>query len=435
MSERKVFVTTVGCKLNQYDSEAMLSNLRWAGYQETRVPSEADLCVVNTCAVTAAAERKSRNLLRRISREKSGARLIAVGCLAERDPRALQAIEGVGMVLGNREKEHLLDFLWAQSSQSVATGEILRVTDWTDDAWTDGLLGRARAYLKVQDGCNEKCTYCIVPQLRGRSRSRSMADTVARAQRLIDNGFEEIVLTGVNLASYGDDLGMDVGLMTLLSSLEKLSGLRRIRLGSIEPWGLSRRLIQFMAQSEKICPHLHVPIQSADDSVLRRMNRRYASSHLDELIRFAFSLRTDWGLGADVIVGFPGETDEQFDQTYGFLEEHPFTYLHIFPFSPRPGTSALRLPARVASSEISRRARVLKELDRAKRLAFRKKHIGSMQRVIPEVRKVGGTASGYASNYLRVFFDSPRVPLKNLCEIHVNALHPQGVQGHLIGTT
>lgn len=428
----KVYIATLGCKLNQYDSEAILSRLRSVGYEVTEFPQTADLCIVNTCAVTAAAERKTRNLLRRFHRRNRQARLFAVGCLAERDSAALKAIDGVDVVLGNREKERILDFVPPEKAGTIAVGEVLGVKGWMERGGVDGLLGRSRAYLKVQDGCDEKCTYCIVPSVRGVARSRPVAHAVEQAQQLADKGFAEVVLTGVNLGSYGRDLGLEDGLHVLLSSLERVSGLRRIRLGSIEPWGLSEPLIRLIAHSQKICPHLHLPIQSADDTILRRMNRRYSAVRLHELIRFAFSLREDWGLGADVIVGFPGETEERFTRTHRFLEDHPLTYLHLFPFSPRPGTPAARLSGRLSAATIHGRMGELKKLDAEKRRRFRESHLGTVQQVIPENRGNGKLAAGYAPNYLRVFFRPPPLPSRSICEVYIEKVHPNGVQGEIL---
>jgi len=428
----KVCIATLGCKLNQYDSEAILARLRSSGYEVAHAPEDADLCVVNTCAVTATAESKTRNLLRRFHRSAPHARLFAVGCMAERDAAALSSLGGVDVVLGNREKERILDFLSPAKAGTVAVGETSGVTTWVDSGAVDRLLGRSRAYLKVQDGCDEKCTYCIVPRLRGQARSRPVAEAVEQAEQLAGNGFVEIVLTGVNLSSYGQDLGSEDGLQELLFSLESVLGLQRIRLGSIEPWGLSESLIRFIAQSEKICPHLHLPIQSADDRILRWMNRRYTASRLRELIRFAFSLRQDWGLGADVIVGFPGEMPEHFANTCRFVEENPFTYLHLFPFSARPGTPAQRLPDRVPGFEIQKRMTELKRLDTQKRRRFRENHIGTVQQIVPESRGTGELASGYTRNYLRVFFKPPQSTMRKTCSIYIEKLHPNGVQGKIV---
>jgi threonylcarbamoyladenosine tRNA methylthiotransferase MtaB len=389
---------------------------------------------VNTCAVTASAERKSRNLVRRFAKTAPTARLVAVGCLAQHNPSVLKAIDGVDTILGSCEKEHLLDFLFSpESDASVAVGEIANAQNWRSACGIGGVSGRTRAYLKIQDGCDEKCTYCIVPRLRGSARSRPIAEALEQAKQLADKGFEECVLTGVNLAAYGHDSGSKEGLSELLSSLERMPGLRRIRLGSLEPWGLTKPLLRLIAESEKICPHLHLPIQSADDKILRRMNRRYTISQLEELIEFAFSLRQDWGLGADIIVGFPGETEEQSDATYRFLEKHPFTYLHLFPFSIRPGTPAEKLPGRVPAIDIRRRLNRLKELDESKRHSFRQKHLGTVQEVIPEDGKNGAFASGFTRNYLRVFFEPSPHMAKAICKVHVEKLHPKGVQAKIIG--
>jgi threonylcarbamoyladenosine tRNA methylthiotransferase MtaB len=433
MTERKVCIATLGCKLNQSDSDAILASLHASGYRVVMTPDEADLCIVNTCAVTATAERKSRNLLRRFTRTAPQARVVAVGCLAEHNPWALKAIDGVNLILGSREKEHMLDFLSSESASPVAVGEITREQGWLSTHVVGGESGRSRAYLKIQDGCDEKCTYCIVPHLRGRARSRPIEDAIEQAKQLADKGFSECVLTGVNLAAYGQELGLKEGLSVLLSSLEKVSGLRRIRLGSIEPWGLSEPLLRLIAESEKICPHLHLPLQSADDAILHRMNRRYTASHVEELIQFAFSLRSDWGLGADIIVGFPGETEEHFARTQRFLERHPFNYLHLFPFSVRPGTPAERLPDRVSTMEIRRRVNELKRLDEEKRHRFRQKYLDTVQQVIPEGTKNGALAMGLTHNYLRVFFEPSGSTPKAICEVHIEKLHPKGVQGRIIG--
>jgi len=429
---QKVSIHTLGCKLNQYDSEAILSRLRDVGYDVTDAPEEADLCIVNTCAVTATAERKTRNLLRRLHRTAPSARLMAVGCLAQHNPQAVKAIDGVNLVLGNREKEQIQQFLTPQCTETISVGDISTAKNWSDDSDVTGLLGRARAYVKVQDGCDEKCTYCIVPQLRGPARSRPIEETVEYARRLVDRGFIEIVLTGVNLGGYGRDLNLENGFQNLLRSLEEIPGLQRIRMGSMEPWGLSKKLLRFIADSEKICPHLHLSVQSAADPVLRRMNRRYTASRLDELISYAFSLRADWGLGADIIVGFPGEDDEHFAQTHRFLQKQPFTYLHLFPFSPRPGTPANRLSNRVPAPVIRKRMDELRKLDEEKRQRFRRQHIGLVKSVIPENRKNGKLMGGYTANYLRVFFEAENTPSLSLYPVLIKTRHPDGVQGTLI---
>ena len=332
----------------------------------------------------------------------------------------------------DHEKERIQQFLSPPSAETIAVGDISRATNWSDDTDVTGLLGRARVYIKVQDGCNEKCTYCIVPQLRGPARSRPIKETVDYARRLVARGFIEIVLTGVNLGGYGRDLNDENGFQNLLRSLEDISELRRIRLGSIEPWALTKPLLKFIAESEKICPHLHLSVQSASDSVLHRMNRRYSAEHLDELISYAFSLRTDWGLGADIIVGFPGEEDEDFAQTRRFLHDEPFTYLHLFPFSPRPGTPANRLPNRVPAPVIRERMDELRKLDQEKRRQFREQHIGRVLSVIPENRKNGKLIGGYTANYLRVFFEAENTPSLSLYPVHIKSLHPDGVQGILM---
>ena len=280
---RRVAISTFGCKLNQVESEAILTQFRAAGYDVAETADAADVHVVNTCAVTATAERKARSLLRGLHRRNPGAQVLAVGCMAERTAETLAKIEGVAAVLGNREKEHILDFLPRQADTGTAevhVGETQAAVAFGEGLAVDGLLGRTRSFLKVQDGCSQKCTYCIIPQLRGRGRSLEIPQVVEQARRLADHGFTEIVITGVALGTYGFDLGLQDGLASLLAALESVPGLQRVRLGSVEPWAISERLLSTIADSAVICPHLHIPLQSAEDTVLHRMNRRYTTAEI-----------------------------------------------------------------------------------------------------------------------------------------------------------
>jgi threonylcarbamoyladenosine tRNA methylthiotransferase MtaB len=424
-------VATLGCKLNQYDSEEILAQFRNAGYEVTESVSRADICVVNTCAVTATAERKARSMLRSMRRSNPGARLLAVGCMSERTPETLTAIPGVDVVLGNREKLHILDFLPREhfDAPAVHVGETAETHDVTGEAIVSGLLGRTRSFLKVQDGCSQKCTYCIIPRLRGAGRSLDIRSAVERAQHLVEQGFIEIVLTGVALGTYGFDRGERDGLANLLEALEKVDGLERIRLGSVEPWAISDRMLRLVAGSERICPHLHIPLQSCEDTVLHRMNRRYTTTDICHLFDFAFSLRDDWGFGTDIIVGFPGETEEQYCATQNFLEDSPVAYVHIFPYSSRPGTPATRLPGHWSQSVKNERVARLKKTDRELRARFRRNNLGRTHHVLFEHRFVDGYLAGHAPNYLDVYAAADATVAGRVCNVKITELHPDGVVG------
>lgn len=432
-SAPKVALTTLGCKLNQYDSEEILAQFRAAGYYVTEDASQADVCVVNTCAVTSTAERKARTMLRSMRRRNPQAKLFAVGCMSERTPETLAAIPGVDGVLGNREKLHILDFLShdRDSGASIHVGETAHTRDVTGGTAVSGLLGRTRSFLKVQDGCSQKCTYCIIPRLRGAGRSLEIRTAVERAKKLVDQGFAEVVLTGVALGTYGFDRGKDDGLVELLIALEHVDGLERIRLGSVEPWAISDRLLNVMAESTKICPHLHIPLQSGEDSVLHRMNRRYTTAQIRHIFKYAFSRRSDWGFGTDIIVGFPGETEEQFCATQRFLDKSPIAYIHIFPYSSRPGTPASKLPGQLNESVKVERAARLRETDQDLRLRFRRKNMGTVHPVLFENRRVTGYLAGHAPNYLDVYVAAPAVVAGKVRNVTISELHPEGVVGEL----
>ncbi|HEY3294377.1 MAG TPA: tRNA (N(6)-L-threonylcarbamoyladenosine(37)-C(2))-methylthiotransferase MtaB [bacterium] len=433
--QRTVSVSTLGCKLNQYESEAILAQFRQAGYAITDSVEAADVCVVNTCAVTAIAERKARSMLRSLHRKNPQAALLAVGCMAERSSAALVQIDGVNAVLGNREKEHILDFLpsASQTEAEVHIGETERAESFFGEGLAvEGLLGRTRAFLKVQDGCSQKCTYCIIPQLRGRGRSLEIPKVVEQAQQLADHGFAEIVITGVALGTYGGDLGLEDGMAKLLAALESVKGVQRIRLGSIEPWAVTDRFLKTVANSSVICPHLHIPLQSAEDFILHRMNRRYTVAEIEWIFEQAFALRSDWGFGSDIIVGFPGETEEHFGRTREFLAHSPIAYLHVFPYSSRPGTPATRLPGSVPDSDKHERVDALKTVDSALRLQFRNKFLNTTQRVLFEKRRHGDLLAGHAANYLDVYADVPESVAGSVVDMMITSLHSDGVVGELV---
>lgn len=432
MINKRVAITTLGCKLNQYDSEMVLAQFRSAGYEVVGDFDDADLCIINTCSVTATAERKVRNTLRSAHRINPKAKLLVIGCMAERTPETLSEFPGVIGVAGNSEKERIVEIAESYCETSapvVEIGGVHEAAKWTDQVQLDGLLGRTRSFLKVQDGCSQFCTYCIVPKLRGRGRSQPISDAVDHAQRLIDLGHKEIVLTGCALGTYGFDFDTKDGLARLIEQLDSIPGNHRFRLGSVEPWAITLDFLRIIAESERICPHLHIPLQSCDDSVLRRMNRRYSVDDIRRALDFAYSIRDDWGFGSDIIVGFPGETDEHFKNTVAFLRESRLSYLHIFPFSERPGTPAGKLPDSISPQVKQIRLKQLAALDIELRLRFRKQHLGRTCQVLYENRYVNGMLAGHAENYLDVYVAPTPDLIGQIVETEITKLLPDGVEG------
>jgi len=415
-TNRRVQVTTLGCKLNQYDSEMLLTQLRSEGFSETDSARDADLVVINTCAVTETAERKGRAAVRAALRQNSSAKVVATGCLAERSAESLLKA-GAQQVFGNREKERLSEILASQ--HKVQIGGIRNDEPWSDATVVDGMSGRVRAFLKIQDGCSQLCTYCIVPKLRGKGRSLSVEQAVRRAEELVNRGFQEIIVTGVALGTYGFDADQRDSLSDVITALSKVKGLKRLRLGSVEPWAISKRFLHTVADSEVICPHLHLPFQSGCDEVLHRMNRRYTVAELRNKLEYAFKLRDDWGIGADIIVGFPGESTEQFEVTKQFIESAHISYLHVFPFSTRPGTAATKLGANLPQTELTRRANELRDLSRQLRKRFHQKHVGTRVEAIAENRGSSRFVYGHARNYADVAMPLEGVRTGQIAQFYV----------------
>ncbi|MBL0060312.1 MAG: tRNA (N(6)-L-threonylcarbamoyladenosine(37)-C(2))-methylthiotransferase MtaB [bacterium] len=412
----RVHMTTLGCKLNQYDSEMLMTQLRSEGFSETSSARDADLVVVNTCAVTETAERKGRAAVRAALRQNSIARVVATGCMAERSAESLLKA-GAQQVFGNREKERVASIL--ANEETVQVGGIRNDEPWTDGTVVDGLSGRVRAFLKIQDGCSQLCTYCIVPKLRGKGRTLPVDEAVRRAEELVDRGFQEIVVTGVALGTYGFDVDQHYALPSVIAALSKVRGLRRLRLGSVEPWAVSERFLHTVAESEVACPHLHLPFQSGCNEVLHRMNRRYTVARLKKMLEYAYKLRDDWGIGADIIVGFPGETEEQFQETKRFIESAPISYLHVFPFSSRPGTAATKLAGYLPRAELAQRANDLRDLSHSLKKSFHQRQIGKRVEVIAENRGSSKFVYGHARNYADVAMPIDCVRTGQIAEFYV----------------
>jgi threonylcarbamoyladenosine tRNA methylthiotransferase MtaB len=401
---------TLGCRLNAAETDLMRRQLEGAGYRMVPWGEPAELCVVNTCTVTAQADAKSRQALRAASRHSPGALVVAAGCYAQRQPAALARRGLAGLVLGNAEKLRLLAHLpsGAADAPQVVAPRIPREPFRVEGFDAGALItsdGDTRAHLKVQDGCDFMCTFCVIPAVRGRARPRALDDLRAEAEALAAAGYREIVLTGVNLGTY-DDAGR--GLEAVVDALDALPGLARVRISSIEPTTVAPGLLERMADpAHRLVPFLHLPLQSGAAAVLAAMRRRYGPEQWRAFAEGALERVPGLCLGTDVMVGFPGEDDAAFGGSVALLEALPLAYCHVFPYSARAGTPAPRLPGQVPAPVRQRRAAVLRALSEAKREAFAKRFLGRCLPVLFEQPRGPGRAQGYTENFIRVEVPAP----------------------------
>ena len=360
-----VSFATLGCKTNQFESAAMRELLAGAGYRVVPFDSGAGLVIVNTCTVTAATDAQSRNLVRRARRLNPHCRVVVTGCYAQIDPQALADLPGVELVIGNEEKRGLLDYLQSASSRPIAVADI-RAAATAAIPVLSSVAERSRAFVQIQNGCDAFCSYCIIPHARGPSRSAPPEQVLDQLRQLAAQGLPEIVLTGIHVGNYGLDLEPRCSLLELLRRIETDTAVKRLRLGSIEPTEIDDHLIASIASSAILCPHLHIPLQAGDDSVLKRMRRSYGREDFRSLVRRITAVIPDVAIGLDVIAGFPGETAEEFENTVALIAELPVSHLHVFPFSKRPGTAAAAMPGHLPGDVKKQRAERLRRLGEEK---------------------------------------------------------------------
>lgn len=392
---------TLGCKVNTYESNAMLKIFNEAGYQEVDFKQVADVYVINTCTVTNTGDSKSRQMIRKAIRKNPKATICVVGCYSQTTPEEIEKIEGVGVVLGTQYRSDIVKYV----DEHLETGEMVIKVDNVmnlrkfEDLNIDRFKN-TRAFLKIQDGCNNFCTYCIIPYARGRVRSRQKESVLNQAQRLVDNGYVEIVLTGIHTAGYGEDLD-DYSFYELLVDLVKIKGLKRLRISSIETSQISDEIIDLIGSNEIIVDHLHVPLQAGSDATLKRMNRKYTTAEYLEKINKIRSYLPNIAFTTDVIVGFPGETDEEFEETYNFIKQVNYSELHVFPYSPRKNTPAAKMKDQVNDQIKHERANRLLQLSKELNHEFALKQIGKTLKVLFEKRD-GEYLIGHAGDYLKV---------------------------------
>jgi threonylcarbamoyladenosine tRNA methylthiotransferase MtaB len=389
MKTMKIAITTLGCKVNQYDSVTIEEAMLAKGFQIVDFTAEADVYIVNTCTVTHKTDYQSRQLIRRAHKRNPHARIIVTGCYAQVAPEALSNMHEVSLILGNAQKEKIAECIVREpdtTPSGVMVSDINRETCFKDPS-LQSFRNHTRAFLKIQDGCASFCSYCIVPYARGKPRSLTVEETIKRLFTLSNAGYKEIVLTGIHLGAYGVDHTPPSNLLTLLELIESKKPVPRIRLSSLEPMDITNNLVDFLSTAHTICPHLHLPLQSGDDQVLKRMNRTYTEAEFKKMVTVLMSKIPDLCLGTDVIVGFPGETDDQFNNTYALLKELPISYFHVFPYSKRSKTKAALFPDHIPEKIIKLRGELLRTLGNYKKLNYYSRYIGNSVKVLLEDKR------------------------------------------------
>ncbi len=403
---KKVAFLTLGCKTNQYETNGMMQQFLDAGYEICNADEEPDIYIVNTCTVTNIADRKSRQSLRKVKNKKDTI-VIAVGCYAQVAKDTLQNMPEIDIILGNKEKKNIIKYIedYEISRNKIVDVANINMQQDFDEYGCITYTEKARTTIKIQDGCNNFCSYCLIPYARGRVRSRNKENILEEARKIANKGIKEIVLTGIHIASYGKDFNEEYELVDLLEDLNKIEGIERIRLGSLEPTIITEEFVERLTKLDKICNHFHLSLQSGCDETLKRMNRKYTTKEFREVVKRLRDNIKDVNLTTDIIVGFPGETEEEFNTTYEFLKEIKFYKMHIFKYSKRDGTIAATMPNQIDGNIAEQRSKKLIELSERNQKEYEKKYAGKEVEVLFE-EKQGEYWVGHTTNYMLVKYKS-----------------------------
>ena len=408
---KKVAFYTLGCKVNQYETEAMLEMFKKEGYTQVDSEDFADVYVINTCTVTHMSDRKSRQYIRRMKKKNPNAIIAVVGCYSQVSPEEILDIEEVNLVMGTNERRQIVEEIKKiDATNKVSTVDDIMKVRAFEEIEISQTNGRTRAFIKIQDGCDRFCTYCIIPYARGgKVRSRDLESIVSEVEKLVLNGYKEVVLTGIHVASYGKDVrDENINLLTVIKAINEVNGIERIRLSSVEPVLFTDEFVNEVSKMEKVCPHYHLSLQSGCDETLKRMNRRYTTEQFREIVQRIRKTYSDANLTTDIIVGFPGETDEEFSKTYEFLSEIKFYKMHIFKYSQRKGTKAAVMPNQVPGDIKEKRSKKLIELSDKNELEYNKLYVGKNVEVLWEEEK-NGILKGHTQNYIEVIAESAQI--------------------------
>lgn len=404
---KKVAFITLGCKVNQYETNAMTQKFIESGYEVVNQHEKADIYVINTCTVTNMSDRKSRQMLRRVKEINDQAIVVACGCYAQVAKNELEKIEEVDLILGNNEKKEIVKYVeeFAETTaNSLNCSDVMykkEFVDFGNVTYTE----KTRAVIKVQDGCDRFCSYCIIPYARGRVRSRKPESIISEIEKIAQDGIKEVVITGIHVASYGKDFKeQEYRLIDLLEEINKIEGIERIRLGSIEPLLINEEFMKRLTKLEKICHHFHLSLQSGCDETLKRMNRRYTTSQFRKIVEMLRKNYEDVILTTDIIVGFPGETEKEFEETYKFLKEIKFYKMHIFKYSPRKGTKASSMKKQIDGNKKEQRSQKLIELSNENEKEYNETYVGKTVQVLFEEEKEG-VYKGHTKNYIQAYLN------------------------------
>jgi threonylcarbamoyladenosine tRNA methylthiotransferase MtaB len=425
---RHYTITTLGCKVNQCESAALGHLLEERGFFQADDSNQPDVVIINTCTVTGRAAMQSRQAIRQAARRNPRAAIVVTGCYAQTAPDEITAIQDVDVIVGHEDKlaiGTILDQLFTDTPRPILSHRHISACRQFAALPSVAAEGRTRAFLKIQDGCNTMCTYCIVPHARGRSRSMPLTDVMKHLQRLGNDGFREVVLTGIHLGAYGTDLDPPTALTHLLKEALEQHCVDRIRLSSIEPTEIDQPLIDLVADSRAgLCPHLHIPLQSGDDGILERMGRPYSRAQFGEIVRSIRNRLPRAAIGADILVGFPGEDEAAFEQTFSLIENLPVTYLHVFPFSPRKGTPAARFKNKVSEHVIKKRCGKLRRLGEQKKRDFFCTQIGQQVKVLVETNADAhtGLPKGLSDNYIPVLIADASAEINEMTEVVIETV-------------
>lgn len=434
--QKTIAFYTLGCKVNQSDSASMEALFVQAGYQVVPFTAGADVVVINTCVVTNTGQHKSRQIINRAVRKNPDALVVVTGCYPQTAPEEVAAIPGVDLLIGTQDRPQIVRLV----EQALTTAKVdtdshvhkLEANTRFEELSGGNEEDKTRAYLKIQEGCNQFCTYCIIPYARGPLRSRSLDNITAEVRRLVDNGYKEVVLIGIHLGCYGRDLAPGTTLTDAVLAALKVQGLARLRLGSLESVEVEDRLLRLLATDKRLCPHLHLPLQSGCDKILQAMHRPYATAKFLALLQHLRQLAPGLAITTDVIVGFPGETEADFAATCAFVEKCGFAKMHIFPYSERKGTPAAGYTGKVPETVKAQRAHALAAIDEKLHRLYRESLLGQTVRVLLEQETAPGWVEGLSDNYVRVFCQGKADLCGQLVNVQVTGLEGEGVRGEIV---
>ncbi|NLM41345.1 MAG: tRNA (N(6)-L-threonylcarbamoyladenosine(37)-C(2))-methylthiotransferase MtaB [Firmicutes bacterium] len=430
---KRLAVATLGCKVNQYDTDAVVTQFLQAGYTLVDFREQADVYLINTCTVTNLGDKKSRQMIRRAHRLNPHAQVVVMGCLAQTSPEDVAELEGVSLVVGNDGRDRIVQELerLAEGDQKTLVEDIFQVTDF-EDLPALNFSGRTRAALKIQDGCNQFCTYCRVPYARGRPRSRHPESVLRQVELLVEQGYKEIVLTGIHLGLYGVDLDPPLTLAEVSRQVAACPGLLRLRISSVDPHEITDELVELFSSHPAVCRHVHIPLQSGSDRILELMRRNYTSEQFLEIVRKLRAHVPGIAITTDIMVGFPGETEEDFAQTLELTAEVGFSRIHVFQYSKRAGTKAARFPGQIPAAVKESRSKRLIELGHTLAEAFHRSSVGRSVEVLVEEQEQD-CATGHTDNYVQVRFPAMgRDRVGELVQVQILGSDREGVWGELV---